>query len=262
MNYSDQLKNKIINYYENYYRSCGLPDYKERAERRLSEEDKEVGRMERLQYLLNVKFNSSQKHLIVGAGTGGLAVALSNNYGCAVYGVEPCEEEMDIIRGKCLENGLDVNNFKQEYGERMSFADNQFDIVHCFTVIEHVKDIRTCIKEMIRVTKPNGFVYIHTPNYWYPIEDHYKIIFPTFLPKFLGYLYLILMRRPYRFLRSINFIKPKDLDRILNKEEGICWWRIYEPLQKKKGFKSLFFNFIKFKLFVYPYQEIVIKKLK
>lgn len=260
LKYSKQLQKKIKSYYTVYYRDlCGLPDYKERVENRLKEEDKEMKRIDRLQNILNMKFEDGQKHFIFGAGTGGLAVVLFSEYGCDVYGIEPDDEEFEIIQEKCAVTGIDPSKFKKECGEELSFKDDQFDIVHCFTVIEHVEDVEKCIQEMIRITKLNGYIYIHTPNYRYPYEGHYKILFPTFLPKPLKYLYLMMIGRPWRFLKTINFVTERGINKILNRQKGIEWMRVYKPLEKKTNILSFFLNFIKFNLFIYPDQEIIVR---
>lgn len=260
MNYSPQLQEKIIAYYEKYYQSCGLSDYRERAKQRLEEELLEPIRMRYLQEILNKRFIQGEKHFIFGAGTGGLAVSLFKEYGCDVYGIEPCPEEFAIIQGKCKEVGINPANFRKEFGEKLSFKENQFDLVHCFNVLEHVNDIKKCIEEMIRITKPGGYIYINNPNYSYPIERHYKIPFPTFLPKIFGYFYLMLLGKPYKFLKSINFVTEKGLNKILNEEKNIYWFRVYKPSERDRGLKYFFLNFIRFNLFIYPKQEIIIKK--
>jgi len=261
MNYSPNLQNKIISYYEKYYQSCGLTDYKKRAQARLGEEEIESKRIKYLQDILNLNFGEREKHFIFGAGTGGLAIVLFREYDCDIYGIEPCKEEFEIIQEKCNEVGIPQNNFKQEFGENLSFKSNQFDFVHCFTVLEHVRNIEKCIEEMIKIVKPGGYIYINTPNYKFPAERHYKILFPTFLPKVFGYFYLFLRRKPWRFLKSINFITEKQINKILSKQQGIYWFRIYKPFKKEKGkLRYLFLNFLRFNLFIYPNQEIIIKK--
>lgn len=263
MIWSLALQKRVIDYYENYYRTCGLADFKERAKARLREEEAESEKMKYLQQILNLAFNSSQKHFIFGAGTGGLAVVLAKEYGCQVFGVEPSEEEFEIIQEKCREAGLNPNNFKREFGENLSFSDNQFDLVHCFTVLEHVQNVKKCIQEMVRVTKPSGLIYINTPNYRFPIEKHYKIVFPTFLPKFFGKAYLALRGKSIAFIDSINFLTEKKINKILINQENIRWFRVYQPnfLSEKKGAKGFLLKILIKRLFIYPNQEIIIQKL-
>lgn len=245
-NYSQNLKNKIIAYYEVYYQSCGLKDFKERANEKLFEEQAESEKMKKLQKILRLNFSSSQKHFIFGAGTAGLAVILAKEYSCQVFGIEPEALEFEIIQEKLKEVNLPTDNFKKEFGEKLSFSDNQFDVIHCFTVLEHVENVEQCLKEMIRIVKPDGLIYINTPNYSYPAERHYKIIFPTFFPKFFGKIYLFLRGRPTKFIDSINFLTEKKLNKILFDIPSIVFYRVY--------MSGKFFG-------PYPNQEIIIQKL-
>jgi len=245
MNYSKELENKILDYYSSYYKSCGLKDYLQRAEVRLKEEETELERMKRLQSVLGFKFNDFQKHFIFGAGTGGLAVALNKKYGVAVSGIEPCSKEFEIIQEKLKEKGI-IALFKKEYGENLSFDSNQFDVVHCFTVLEHVKDVKKCLSEMIRIIKPGGSIYINTPNYASFEERHYKLRVPfplAYTPRILSYLYFILRGRPYKFLKDINFLTERKMDKMLSSFDNIVWLRVHESYKR-----------------IYPKQEIIIKK--
>lgn len=56
----------------------------------------------------------------------------------------------------------------------LPFADEYFDQVFAFDVIEHVDDDKQFLQELHRVTKPNGQIIISTPH-------KYIIIFPPFL---------------------------------------------------------------------------------
>lgn len=259
---TEELKQKIIAYYTQYYRDdCSLKDWEKRVEDRLNEEHSELIKMQKLQQLLGLKFHN-QKHFICGAGTGGLGVVLHRNFNCDVYGIEPSNQEFEIIQDKCQDVGIDPTHFRREFGEKISFADNEFDFVHCYTVLEHVQDISECINEMIRITKPGGRIYIHTPNYSYPYEPHYKIVFPTFLPKFFGRYYLRLLGKSPIFLNTVNYITERYTNKILAKKNKIYWFRMYHSLEEvSKGRFSKLFNYLKVKKFIYPHQEILIIKL-
>lgn len=51
---------------------------------------------------------------------------------------------------------IDINNMD-------SFKDNFFDVVVCSHVLEHVKDDRKALKEINRVLKKDGFLFISVP---------------------------------------------------------------------------------------------------
>ncbi|MBM4177502.1 methyltransferase domain-containing protein [Candidatus Gribaldobacteria bacterium] len=93
-------------------------------------------------------------------------------------------------------------------------------MVYCYTVLEHVKDIEKCLREMLRIAKPGGLIYLNTPDYSYPEERHYKIRFPfgpANLPRFFSYVYLLLRCLPCQFFKSLNLLTKKQLNKILQK---------------------------------------------
>jgi SAM-dependent methyltransferase len=48
------------------------------------------------------------------------------------------------------------------------FADNEFDEIVCFHVIEHVPDVMAFVTELHRITKPGGRMKFVTPHYTNP----------------------------------------------------------------------------------------------
>jgi 2-polyprenyl-3-methyl-5-hydroxy-6-metoxy-1,4-benzoquinol methylase len=262
--YTEILKQKIIHYYTKYYRDdCSLPNYQELAEARVNEEQREKVRMEKLLEIIPFDFRNT-KQFIMGAGTGGLAINLTQEWQAEVHGNEPNEEALEIIKDKCKESGIEADHFNNEYGEDLkSASDNQFDFVHCHTVIEHVADVRQCLVEMIRITKPGGYIIIGTPNYSYPHEGHYKIIFPTFLPKWCGQIYLKLLGKDPKFLSSINYVTESSINKTLAGLSNLSWLRIYHTPPRLQGRRvAPLINWLNFKVFIYKNQEIIIKKMK
>ncbi len=57
-------------------------------------------------------------------------------------------------------------------GEDIPFADSSFDVALSHEVIEHVRDDRRCVSEMLRVTRSGGRILLFCPNRWYPFETH------------------------------------------------------------------------------------------
>lgn len=224
--YSKTLKKKMIDYYKDLYKNqLGLNDYKLRVQNRLREEEIENKRLKRLSCLLNYEFRPDQRHLIIGTGTGGLAVELYKR-GCTVFGIEPDVKANEIVKLKSREMGMTENNFYCCKAENLPFNSSYFDFIHCFTVIEHVDDVEKVIDEMIRVLKPRGYIYLATINYRLPYEGHYKILFPTFLPKPIGRLFLSLKRRPTQFLEHIQYITENKIDKILF-SRNVIWYKIF-----------------------------------
>lgn len=44
--------------------------------------------------------------------------------------------------------------------EAMTYADNFFDVVYCINALDHTPNAKVAVKEMIRVCRPGGLVYI------------------------------------------------------------------------------------------------------
>jgi len=57
-------------------------------------------------------------------------------------------------------------------GERLPFPDQCFDLVLSHEVLEHVKDDRKVVLEMVRTLKTGGRAVVFTPNRGYPFETH------------------------------------------------------------------------------------------
>ena len=51
---------------------------------------------------------------------------------------------------------------------KLPFLDGSFDIVVCSEVLEHLTDEKTALKELYRVTKPDGMLLITVPNSNFP----------------------------------------------------------------------------------------------
>lgn len=62
-------------------------------------------------------------------------------------------------------------------GENLPWRDEEFDVISCYMVLEHVDDWRQCIREMLRVTRKGGIVRIMAPDYRNSYEEHYGIEF-------------------------------------------------------------------------------------
>lgn len=81
-----------------------------------------------------------------------------------------------------LEKKFPGLKFVKYDGEKLPFKDNQFDIVFCNAVIEHVGNYekqKSFANEVVRVAKK---VFVSTPNRWYPIEFHTRLPFTHWLP--------------------------------------------------------------------------------
>lgn len=204
---TEHLQEKIVAYYTRYYRdTLGIPEWSALANARATEERDEERRVARLEKLTGAL--AGKRVLSVGCGTGGFTVVAAQ-HGAQVVGLDPDAEAVAIAQEKAQLEGLDPHHFVVGVAERLPFPDRSFDLVQCYTVLEHVQHVAGSIAEMLRVTKTDGVLYLHSPNYlrWY--EGHYKLLWPPLLPKPLGRFYLRLRGRPSRFLDSLNYLTPR-----------------------------------------------------
>lgn len=205
------IESLIRQYYKKYYHdTLGLKDWKQRVETRLDEERYFASRaINCLEEVLQYDF-SGKKVLVVGAGTGAEFIALHKK-GAEVHALEPDTEAVEILKLKCLDNNISSERIVECFAENIPYPDDEFDMVYCYTVLEHVQNIEKTLLEMVRIAKVGGYVFVETPNYRMPYEPHYKIAMPTFLPRILLKLYLFLRRRPTGFINTINIISRRQI---------------------------------------------------
>lgn len=100
---------------------------------------------------------SPRRALDIGCATGMLVRYLSER-GWHAEGVEICAPAARFGREK---RGVTIHVGTLD---SQRFPDRSFDLVHFSHVIEHVPDPRTFLGEVVRVTKPGGYVVVVTPN--------------------------------------------------------------------------------------------------
>jgi ubiquinone/menaquinone biosynthesis C-methylase UbiE len=61
-------------------------------------------------------------------------------------------------------------SFQEENALNLSFADNTFDAVTSYAMIEHLPDVEAAFKEAVRVLKPGGYLIIFAPNMISPVR--------------------------------------------------------------------------------------------
>jgi SAM-dependent methyltransferase len=94
--------------------------------------------------------------LDVGASIGTF-IHIARSNGLNAYGVEPSMHGSVSARS----NGLIVPQGK---AEALPYKNEVFDIVHAHHVFEHLEDPFIAAKEVLRVLKPGGLLFIEVPN--------------------------------------------------------------------------------------------------
>ena len=98
------------------------------------------------------------EYLDVGSGRGDL-VRLIKNY--APNFTIRCLDYTSNLMSRDLEIVVDVVDLNSQ---PLPYETNKFDVVSCTEVIEHLENYRLLIRNIYRVTKPNGLVIFSTPN--------------------------------------------------------------------------------------------------
>ena len=68
---------------------------------------------------------------------------------------------------------LDIDDMDFE-SEVLPVADDSVDILFSLAVVEHINNIDHFMSECFRVLKPNGIIYLSTPNFRYCFRDFYN----------------------------------------------------------------------------------------
>jgi len=220
------LRERIREYYTGYYRdTLGIADWSTLVARREDEESGEAPQFARLRDLL-APAGVSGPLLNVGCGTGGFDVVAASA-GVPVVGVDADAGAIGICALKRRKLGAGSGAFVRSLAEALPFRDGAFGVVYCFSAIEHVESVARTVSEMVRVTRPGGVIYLHTPNAWSWYEGHYKLFWAPFLPEPAGRLYLRLRRRPTGYLRTLRRLTPSQLTREFRRH-GVTEFRFFD----------------------------------
>ena len=108
--------------------------------------------------------NVAEKDVLdVGCGGGILSEALTQR-GATVTGIDMGEAPLEVARLHALESGLTIN-YQRATAE--SYAEDhpqQFDVVCCLEMLEHVPQPQQVIEACAKLVKPGGHLFFSTIN--------------------------------------------------------------------------------------------------
>src|SRR3989338_6187058 len=76
--------------------------------------------------------------------------------GAHAYGIDLTEEAIRNVSHRLALEGLQAKELQIADAEKLPYPDNFFDLTYSWGVIHHSPDTKQCLKELVRVTKPNG----------------------------------------------------------------------------------------------------------
>lgn len=100
--------------------------------------------------------------LDVGCG-GGFTCEFVAKRGARVSGVDLSPVSIETAAEHARANGLEIA-YQVSSAENLPFKQEQFDVVVCVDVLEHVSDLRRTLAEIQRVLKPGGIFLFDTIN--------------------------------------------------------------------------------------------------
>ena len=146
----DEVEEILNNYYNNYDEESRL--VKDKAHR--------------IEYITTTKYiekylKIGDRILEIGAGTGRYSINYAQK-GYNVDAVELVEKNLEILKNKITED-MNINAFKGNCLNLNMYGNDTFDITLVLGPLYHLydeKDINQAIKEVIRVTKKGGKIFI------------------------------------------------------------------------------------------------------
>lgn len=124
-----------------------------------------AGQERRLHMILSAAGSRlSGRMLENGCGVGMYMQHLASHVG-SIVGLE---YELERAREAHMRAAMVINGASEE----LPFVSAAFDLILSHEVLEHVRDDRSSIEEMVRVLKPGGVIVLFVPNLGYPFETH------------------------------------------------------------------------------------------
>lgn len=183
----------------------------------------------RTQFICQEVTLSGQHILDIGCGGGILTETLAKEGG-QVTGIDASKELIDIAKQHANSQGLKIKYEAQTAEQLAEQQKEQFDIITCMELLEHVPDPLSLLKACYDLLKPNGQLFISTLN-----------------RTLKAYGLAILMAEYVLRLLPVNthsyqqFIKPHELDAWL-RETGFVLHKLkgmhYNPLLSRASLTS------------------------
>lgn len=113
---------------------------------------------------ISQKINLAEKQVLdIGCGGGILAEAMAH-HGAKVTAIDKAEASLSVAKLHLLESKLDISYIDSTAEEFAADKPEQFDVVTCLEMLEHVPDPASVVAASQRMVKPGGLVFFSTIN--------------------------------------------------------------------------------------------------
>ena len=118
----------------------------------------------RLDWIDGISPLKGQRVLDVGCGGGILADAMARK-GADVLGIDLAEKSLKVAQLHALDAGTSQITYRLVAAEALAAEmPDQFDVVTCMEMLEHVPDPASVVQACARLAKPGGWVFFSTIN--------------------------------------------------------------------------------------------------
>jgi len=126
----------------------------------------QIGRAKLIQEELQPIINNHERYklLDIGSHRGGYSIAFSK-MGYEVTGLELDKDKIETAKKASKEYKEEIK-FIQSDARKTPFKDNTFDVAILSNVIEHIPNTEKLLREIYRILKKQGILYIQFPPYW------------------------------------------------------------------------------------------------
>ncbi len=154
-------------------------------------------KVERSLKILGQYKNKDAKVLDFGCGIGFNIYYYSKSFP-DIIGIDNDKSAVEIAKKQLRKLGCNKKIISYN-GRILPFRKNTFDIVNVSDVWEHADNPSLMLKEIHRVLKRDGIIYITNPNKLWPIETHYKLLFLSYLPYKMANAYVRIAGKANRY---------------------------------------------------------------
>ncbi|HVZ10832.1 MAG TPA: class I SAM-dependent methyltransferase [Candidatus Paceibacterota bacterium] len=165
--------------------------------------------------------------LDIGAGFGDFVFACLER-GYDARGIELNAKKIAKAEIAAAQKGISLP-LVQGIAESLPFENNRFDFVNVGEVIEHVRDPRQVLKEIYRVLKPGGHVYVSVHNRFGMYDTHFHVYFLGWMPRAWTHAYLSILGRHKEYAKAVDFQNIRDMH--------YYSYNTFQKLAEEKGFR-------------------------